>query len=209
MKTVFLSFCLLITASLAFAQDVNSIRNFRTVDEGRIYRGGLPNGLDELQLLKSQKQVNTIIDLQGFDIPIGDHSGETSADIATERAQATSLGMRFVSLPMTTLEQFVPPSPAQPLIQMHQFQMAKAAVALLRRPDLYPIYVHCHGGNDRTGLVIALHRVFNEGWPVMKAYREMLDSGHLHNMAYSAAIDSTFFEIVALWKTKDALHLPR
>jgi hypothetical protein len=34
------------------------------------------------------------------------------------------------------------------------------------------VYVHCALGRDRTGLVIALHRVINEGWAPADAYAE-------------------------------------
>jgi hypothetical protein len=34
------------------------------------------------------------------------------------------------------------------------------------------VYVHCALGRDRTGMVIALHRVINEGWAPADAYQE-------------------------------------
>jgi protein tyrosine phosphatase (PTP) superfamily phosphohydrolase (DUF442 family) len=40
-----------------------------------------------------------------------------------------------------------------------------------------PTLIHCLHGEDRTGLVIGLERVFNEKWPAVKAYNEMLDKG--------------------------------
>ena len=39
-----------------------------------------------------------------------------------------------------------------------------AAVAEMRKPENLPLYVHCHFGDDRTGMVVAFHRVFNECW---------------------------------------------
>jgi hypothetical protein len=39
-----------------------------------------------------------------------------------------------------------------------------ASVADMRRPENFPEYVHCTHGQDRTGLIVALHRVFNECW---------------------------------------------
>src|SRR5262249_47508266 len=35
-----------------------------------------------------------------------------------------------------------------------------------------PIYIHCMKGMDRTGIIVALHRVYNEGWPPKAATRE-------------------------------------
>lgn len=34
-------------------------------------------------------------------------------------------------------------------------------------------YVHCLAGKDRTGMVIAAHRILNENWPIKKAIFEM------------------------------------
>lgn len=56
-----------------------------------------------------------------------------------------------------------------------------AAVAEMRRPENFPEYVHCHYGDDRTGLVVALHRVFNECWNPDDADREWIRiEGWLH-----------------------------
>ena len=41
-----------------------------------------------------------------------------------------------------------------------------------------PVLVHCRHGADRTGLIIALTRVINEGWSVEDAKEEMLNGGY-------------------------------
>ena len=38
------------------------------------------------------------------------------------------------------------------------------AVAELRRSPNFPLYVHCHYGDDRTGMTVAFHRVYDECW---------------------------------------------
>jgi protein tyrosine/serine phosphatase len=43
--------------------------------------------------------------------------------------------------------------------------------------DQHPIFVHCLHGRDRTGLMTAVYRVHFDGWPVEKAYEEMLECG--------------------------------
>ena len=40
-----------------------------------------------------------------------------------------------------------------------------------------PVYVHCKHGQDRTGLVIGLDRVINEGWQAQLAHDEMVKIG--------------------------------
>ena len=36
-----------------------------------------------------------------------------------------------------------------------------------------PMYVHCRDGVDRTGMVIAYHRIHNQGWKRSTAIAEM------------------------------------
>lgn len=47
-----------------------------------------------------------------------------------------------------------------------------AAVADMRRSSNFPEFVHCTYGRDRTGLTVALNRVFNECWSAMDAEKE-------------------------------------
>jgi len=42
--------------------------------------------------------------------------------------------------------------------------------------SLYPIFVHCAQGRDRTGIVIACHRI-NRGWSTKDAIDEMWSCG--------------------------------
>jgi Protein tyrosine/serine phosphatase len=41
-----------------------------------------------------------------------------------------------------------------------------------------PVLVHCRHGADRTGLIIALIRIIDEGWSVEDAKKEMLEGGY-------------------------------
>ena len=47
-----------------------------------------------------------------------------------------------------------------------------AAVADMRRSEHFPEYVHCTYGQDRTGMIVALNRVFNECWSPKDAEHE-------------------------------------
>jgi tyrosine-protein phosphatase SIW14 len=55
-------------------------------------------------------------------------------------------------------------------------QALKAALALIQAGG-GSVLVHCTHGHDRTGLLIGLHRVTNDGWTKDAAYREMLEMG--------------------------------
>ena len=57
----------------------------------------------------------------------------------------------------------------------------KAILQIVANPANLPIYIHCKHGQDRTGLVVALYRIFNEGWTPVEARKEMLQLG-FHTM---------------------------
>ncbi len=83
--------------------------------------------------------------------------------VAKEGAYAKKLGITFYSYPTNS---FYTPDDAK----MRQI------IQILRHSQT-PVLVHCYHGEDRTGLVIGLERVFVEGWTAEKAYDEMLDKG--------------------------------
>jgi protein tyrosine/serine phosphatase len=124
--------------------------NYHTVEEN-LYRGGRPSDAG-LKWLADQG-VKTILDLEN----------ENKA-IAHERTVATGLGMRFLSEPMSG---FWTPEKAT----------VDAAVADLDDASLYPLYVHCEHGEDRTGLIVGLFRVFDQKWAPAAAYQEMRQLG--------------------------------
>jgi protein tyrosine/serine phosphatase len=44
-----------------------------------------------------------------------------------------------------------------------------------------PIFVHCHGGKDRTSLIFAAYRIKYDHWGIEDAYKEMLAYGYNEN----------------------------
>jgi len=48
---------------------------------------------------------------------------------------------------------------------------------LVRDPALRPMYVHCQHGVDRTGAMMAIYRMEEEGWSNADAYAEMAAFG--------------------------------
>ena len=40
-------------------------------------------------------------------------------------------------------------------------------------PEKQPVFVHCHHGSDRTGMMVAVYRIVIEGWQVEPAIDEM------------------------------------
>ena len=51
-------------------------------------------------------------------------------------------------------------------------------LALLREKEHGPFLLHCQHGADRTGLVIALYRMVEQGWSREDALREMREGGY-------------------------------
>jgi protein tyrosine/serine phosphatase len=96
--------------------------------------------------------VKTIIDLENDD-----------QAIATEKAWAEQNGINFISEPMSGLETPNDTEVNDILQKIH---------------DSQPVFVHCMQGHDRTGLVIALYRVFGEGWTPKDAHDEMMSLGY-------------------------------
>src|SRR5713101_7109124 len=113
-----------------------------------LYRGAQPRevGLSELKILG----ITTIVDLRG----------EDREKISWERQRAESLGMRFVNIPVSG---WSPPTDEQVV----QF------LSLFRDNPGQKIFVHCHFGDDRTGVFTAVYRMALEKWPAEQAIKEM------------------------------------
>ncbi len=111
-----------------------------------LYRGAQPHpaGIQELKNLG----ITTIVDLRG----------ENLAQRDSERQQAESLGIRFVSV-----SGWDPPSNEQ----VAQF------LSLFRNHPKEKVFVHCRFGDDRTGVFVATYRMAFEGWPATQAMNEM------------------------------------
>src|SRR6266446_946334 len=103
-----------------------------------LLRGAQPSarGLAELKKLG----VTTIVDLRG-----------NSGPVAWERAQAESLGMRFVNIPV--LGWSAPDN-------------AKVALFLkvVQQDPTQKIFIHCYYGEDRTGVMVATYRMAQQNW---------------------------------------------
>ena len=113
-----------------------------------LFRGAQPRaeGIKELKNLG----VTTIVDLRG----------EDPDKVAWERRQAESLGIRFVSIPVSG---WSPPSNDQ----------VAAFLALFRNHPKETVFVHCRFGDDRTGVFVATYRMAYQGWPAQQAMNEM------------------------------------
>jgi protein-tyrosine phosphatase len=116
-----------------------------------LFRGAQPSelGLAELKKLG----VTVIVNLR-----------ERSGQVDSERKQAEALGLHYVSIPVGG---FSPPGGDQVV----EF------LTLLRRSPADKVFVHCHLGRDRTGVMIAAYRVVEQNWTAAQAIEEMHSAG--------------------------------
>ena len=145
---------------LAFCADIIEdwfqevlIQNFAVVDKGRIYRSGLPTAR-QLDYLCEEYKIATVISLSG--------------DV-TEEYKALGLFMEkrnlnHINLPLTTET-----NPPQQKIDTFLREISDS--------NNWPVLVHCGAGVDRTGMMIALYRMVNDGWQWDRAKEEALDRG--------------------------------
>jgi len=120
-----------------------------------LLRGAQPSaqGLAELKKLG----VTTIVDLRG-----------NSGPVAWERAQAESLGMRFVNIPVLGWS-------APNDTKVAQF------LKVVQQDPTQKIFVHCYYGEDRTGVMVATYRIAQQNWTPEQAAAEMNSFGfHYH-----------------------------
>jgi tyrosine-protein phosphatase SIW14 len=143
-----------------------------------LYRGAQPHpvGMQELKKLA----VTTIVDLRGENPGLRD----------SEKEQAESLGIRFVSIPVSGWD---PPSNEQ----VAQF------LALFRNNPKEKVFVHCRFGDDRTGVFVATYRMAYEGWPATQAMNEMYFFGF--NGFWHPSMKSFIRDFPARLKTAPAL----
>ena len=117
-----------------------------------LYRGAQPReaGLTQLKAMG----ITTIVDLRQ----------EDRDAIKWERQRAEAMGLRFVHIPVNGWN---PPTDEQ-VVQFF---------AVLRDNPAQKVFVHCHYGDDRTGVFIAVFRMVSEKWPAEQAVKEMFFFG--------------------------------
>jgi tyrosine-protein phosphatase SIW14 len=114
----------------------------------RLYRGGQPREQGLLSLKKLG--VTTIVDLRA----------EDPVKIRWEKKTSESLGIRFVQIPVGG---WSPPTDQQ----VAQF------LAIFRDNAQERVFVHCHFGEDRTGVFVASYRMTFENLAPEQALKEM------------------------------------
>ena len=124
------------------------IANFGCINE-TFYRGAQPKGRDYDDL--AAMGVKTVIDLQ--------EDGE-----GNEQQMVEGAGMKFYRIGLSDSSW---PSRDKP----EQF------LKLVNDQANQPVFVHCHGGRHRAGIMTAIYRMTHDGWTAERAYGEMKQYG--------------------------------
>ena len=122
-----------------------ALPNFHQVNEN-LYRGAQPEK-DWVEKLKELK-IKTVINLRG-------ESEGTSA----EAAEARVAGLRYFSVPL--------PGFGRP-----RDEQVEKVLAIINDAQNWPVFIHCRHGEDRTGTIIAVYRITNDGWTSEQAKSE-------------------------------------
>lgn len=147
-SSCFIVCALLLCASANAARAQNSseaLPNFARVNE-RLYRGGQPrkDGFKKL----AELGITTVINLRDDD-----------ERALLEELDATAAGLRYFNVPF---KRRGPPNEAQ----------VDRVLSLIDAHENEKVFLHCHKGQDRTGMVVALYRISRDGWTDEQAISE-------------------------------------
>ena len=133
----------------------------------RLYRGAQPRrrGLQRL----TELGINTVINLRGTD-------AQTRADAA----EAKSLGLNYFNIPL-------------PIWGRPDDADVRRVMEIVNAPESGRVFVHCRDGIDRTGMIVALHRIDSEGWTTEKATAEAMSSGMRRHQYWMRDYISDFY----------------
>ena len=148
MRTVPAFLVVLTLISTASAQDATNyadLPKFQQVTD-RLYRGGQPRdgGLRRLRELG----IDTILNLRG-----------ASKTTRAEEAEARALGFNYFNVSL--------PNWGRP-----QDDRVRRILLIMAAPQNGSVFVHCKDGVDRTGTIVALHRITHQGWTTQDALAE-------------------------------------
>lgn len=123
---------------------------FHKVNE-HLYRGAQPlsGGVQKLAALK----IKTIINLR---------NGSEGTDAEEEETRAAK--MNYFNVPL-------------PDLGRPKDEQVEKILAIINDSRNWPVFVHCNHGKDRTGTIIAVYRISQDGWTLEEAMKEAKSYG--------------------------------
>lgn len=144
-------FVWMLCAVAAFAQGAPAgLPKFEQVND-KLFRGGQPRSGALIHL--RELGIDTIVNLRGA-------SDRTRA----EAAEARALGLNYFNVSL--------PNWGRP-----QDERVQRILMIINAPQNGRVFVHCKDGVDRTGTIVALHRITREGWKTGEALAEAEQRG--------------------------------
>jgi tyrosine-protein phosphatase SIW14 len=136
------------------------IENFGCINE-KFYRGAQPKqgDYDDLAALG----VKTIIDLQ--------QDGERD-----EQRMVEAAGMKFCRVGLSDKS-------------WPSAEKAEQFIKIVNDPANQPVFIHCHGGRHRAGIMTAIYRMTHDGWDADQAYEEMKQYGFERGFGHGSLKD--------------------
>lgn len=148
--TSLLALAVLVAAQAAQRDASSKIRvnNFGCINE-KFYRGAQPEDSDYKDL--AALGIKTIIDLQ--------QNGERN-----EQRMVEAAGMKFYRIGLSDTS-------------WPSADKAEQFIKIVNDPANQPVFIHCHGGRHRAGIMTAIYRMHHDGWDADRAYAEMKQYG--------------------------------
>lgn len=112
-----------------------------------VYRGNQP--LKEGYLTLKKMGIKTVINLRARH---------------TEKSSVEAAGMDYMVFPINILKSLKP-------------EKVQEIIKAMADTNNQPVYVHCALGKDRTGVIVAVYRIEEQGWSLEEAEQEMHDFG--------------------------------
>jgi protein tyrosine phosphatase (PTP) superfamily phosphohydrolase (DUF442 family) len=148
-----LAVALLLLCATVSAQEATGypeLPRFQQVSE-RLFRGGQPRdgGIAKLRELG----INTVVNLRG-----------ASARTRAEAEEVRALGLNYFNIAL--------PNWGRP-----QESRVARILEVINAPENGRVFIHCKDGVDRTGMIVAIHRMAHSGWNSDQALAEAERNG--------------------------------
>lgn len=146
-------------------KETEEIGNFGVVQENVLYRGSMPVGESNYDQL-AQLGIKTVVNLKIED---------SAVEYVTEQnnLQKREINLHYMPLPNVA---------APTILQGLEF------LTLVYGSETKPVFVHCHRGADRTGIMSALFRItqgYTASWSLLEAEKyNIASSFHNHKVEY-------------------------
>jgi len=128
---------------------------FACVTAGVLYRSGQPDG-PGLRLVHRRYGIRTVVNLRSQKKIASDPAAQQEVAY-TRRAE---MKFHVLSLGADNLP-----------------RIAREFLRIVRDPENRPVLVHCAGGKERAGTLVAVYRMVEQHWPPERALREMKQFG--------------------------------